>query len=112
MIATKLLLSILGIGILFSFTTPTDDDKNLIGVYGDKDRYEITINADHTFRFLDDTKNNAKIVSGTWERTDKMIHLKSTTKTSNFRSKWTLINNNCCLKSTKGLTIFTLCRIN
>lgn len=93
--------------------------KLFTGTYGvcsfaglDENAYkiEITLNDDHSFRYIDNTGRNPINTKGTWEMKGNKVVLTETSGKSHLTKKWTV--NDKCLRSRKGLCWTSICYLN
>jgi hypothetical protein len=105
----KLGLGIAIVSILLAFNTQSIEQTDVIGVYGSKDMFTFTLNSDNSFRYFNSASKSKKHVEGRWEMIDGNVIL-IPNDNSKILTKWTLVNDNGCLRSKKGMTTYTLCR--
>ena len=103
--------------VIISQSFTTDMASKIHGTYGvsskDHSRIKLVINEDHTFSYQDFSDQNNKIdTQGTWENKNQYVQLKSNKPNVKFHDKWKVSNNGAKAKSRKGLTYYTLCRVN
>jgi len=121
----KKTLSILGLLVvltMMSFKGNHPAKKNLkTGTYGvcscenfsdNSTRVELIINDDNTFRYFDNSNPSKTIdIKGSWTLNNNTILLKDYKSDFSIHNKWTIDENEKCLKSRKGLNITRLCHI-
>lgn len=106
-------LGIVLITLISSFTTSKSEP--CIGVYGvsesDPSAIRLELQADNTFSYQDFSISDAKVkVTGTWKQQGNQVRLQSATD-QKFHHKWHLEKAGNVIKSRKGMTFLTLCRI-
>jgi len=73
---------------------------------------ELTLNDDHSFRYVDNTKGEKKInVNGTWEQQGNTVILRNISEKVNMSTKWKIDGSFKCLKSRKGLCWTRICHL-
>lgn len=107
--STKMTLKLFGLLLLMSFTFSNNDlEKNIVGVYGEANMLELTLNNDHTFHYVQ-FKNNKKIeVNGNWTLTNNNLNLVDQSNKKQFLNLWTVENNGASLKMKKRMTTYTI----
>ena len=74
-------------------------------------KYELTLNADHTFHYYDNgDSRNIIDVKGNWSDQDGTILLTGTTEKT-LPVKWKVDKNEKCIKARKGLQWIRLCNL-
>src|SRR5688572_27693992 len=72
-------------------------------------KVELTINDDNTFQYFDNSNPSKKIdIKGNWTITNNTIELKDYSSAVSIHNKWTIDENEKCLKSRKGLNFTRL----
>lgn len=94
---------------MFSFA-PAD---GFIGTYGvgpnNPSKIELTINEDHSFSYQDYSNPSKEIdVSGTWEIQSGKIVLMNYYSLFSIHDKWKIEEHGMIAKSRKGMTFYTL----
>jgi hypothetical protein len=75
-------------------------------------RVELIINEDNTFQYFDNSNPSKKIdIRGSWILNNNTILLKDYKSDFSIHNKWTIDENEKCLKSRKGLNTTRLCHI-
>jgi hypothetical protein len=97
------------VAILLASNTRSIEQTNVIGVYGNKGMFTFTLNSDNSFHYFNSESKSKKHVEGRWEMIDGNVNL-IPNDNSKVLTKWTLVNDNGCLSSKKGMTTYTLCR--
>jgi hypothetical protein len=76
---------------------------------GGGSKYQLILNEDHTFRFMDETDPRDKVnVTGFWELKGSAVILKDY-KSDRLSRKWKVSGNGKCLRSSKGLEFIRIC---
>ena len=114
----KSFINSLAVTIVFittvSFTNATYDFIGTYGVYeNDPSNIKLTIDENHTYSYQDfsDPKNKINI-TGNWELKGNTVELKTNNIQYTFHNKWKFSKNGQIAKSRKGLTYYTLCKLN
>jgi len=93
--------------------------KLVTGTYGvcsfaglDENAYkiEITLNDDHSFRYIDNTAKKPINTKGTWEMKGNAVILTEIASKSKMIKKWMI--DDYCLRSRKGLCWTRICHLN
>lgn len=115
---TTQLLIILVVLVVMSFKT-SDELLLKTGKYGicncddlpeTTAKTELVINDDFTFHYFNNSNPDKKIdVNGKWIRKNNTIYLHDFISNFSIHCKWTIDNNEKCLKSRKGLNFTRLC---
>lgn len=93
------------------------DSNEFIGTYrvalSDPSQITLTIYADQTFHYQDFSIPNKKIaVTGTWKQQGGEIRLQGSNSEYKFHDVWAFDKNGQVATSRKGLTFYSLCKIN
>ncbi len=117
---TLAILVVLSVFTLQSFKSghPTKKLNLKTGTYGvctcaeSSTKVELIINDDHTFHYFDNSDPSKIIdVKGNWIINDNTISLKDYKSDFAIHNKWTIDDNEKCLKSRKGLNFTRLCHL-
>ncbi|MFD1551116.1 hypothetical protein DNU06_04040 [Putridiphycobacter roseus] len=101
---------------LSGFVSPDNNLKDLIGTYSvcQIENYPValTLNQDLSFTYRDKTDlSNPIVVSGAWSMDKNTIILKDKNGSTNFHRKWKLKKDNCGIASRKGMSFYSLCKL-
>ena len=99
---------------IMSFTNETN--FNFIGTFGvtanDPAHITLTLNEDYTFKYQDFSNPKKKIdIQGNWEWNGKVLTFKNYTSKYPVHAKWRFTKNGQTAKSRKGMTFYTLCKL-
>lgn len=72
-------------------------------------RFDLTLNADNTFRYVNTVSGTAIDVTGTWQSTGKTIVLKDYPAGAKLHDKWKAESKKPCITSRKGMEFSRLC---
>ncbi len=115
----KKLLLVLGLALGFNSFAKNPPAKLITGTYGvcsfaglDENAYkiEITLNDDHSFRYIDNTARKPINTKGTWEMKGNKVVLTEIEGRNGITKKWTIDDK--CLRSRKGLCWTRICHFN
>ena len=107
----KITFGLLGFIALFAFKSPSDNsEKNAPGNYGHSSTFEIILNDDHTFSYVDLTKGNPIKVNGKWSMNGDKIVFTDYPSDAKILHRFTLANEGKCLKSKKMFTYYSICK--
>jgi hypothetical protein len=116
---TYLFLSFMMISLGLSSTKPPI--KLVTGTYGvcsfagqdeNSNKIEITLNDDHSFRYIYHTGGKPIDAKGTWELKGNTVILTAVTKNSGITKKWKIDGSYACISSRKGLCWTRICHLN
>ncbi|MFC5271759.1 hypothetical protein [Adhaeribacter terreus] len=102
---------------LFSaFAFSEKDQPDFIGTYGISKnypvKYELKINADHTFTYQDFTNPNNKIEArGIWELKNDKLLLQEKSEAFPYGTKWKIEKDGKAVRTRKGLEFIRLAKL-
>jgi hypothetical protein len=73
---------------------------------------ELTLNADSTFRYIDNSRpSHPLLLEGKWTMKKNKVSLLSSDHRKSFHRKWKYSSNGQCIKSRYGLNFRSICLI-
>jgi hypothetical protein len=115
----KHIILFLGLALTLGLHATKPPQKLITGTYGvcsfagqDENSYkiEVTLNDDHSFRYIDNTAKERIDTRGTWELKGNKVILSELSGESGLTKKWTIDGK--CLRSRKGLCWTRICHLN
>jgi hypothetical protein len=110
----KFLTTLMTIIFLSSFTEKYT--KEFIWTYGvstsDPSQIKLILHSDNTFFYQDFSNTDKKIIiNGNWTSKGKKVFLHDNSSNKKFHKVWTILENGQVAKSRRGLTFYSLCKI-
>ncbi len=110
----RTLIALLALTLSFAFSNPANDGLDV--VYGvsnsDPSQIKLTLKPDFTFEYQDFSVAENKInVHGTYLVKNNKVQLLSNKGEGKFHSNWRITEKGTAAKSRKGLTFYTLRKI-
>lgn len=104
----------LTVAVAAAFSFGPNPEEQIAGTYGvcackDAPIVQLTLNADHSFSYLDRSNPEKKIeVSGTWELRKGKVILGGYSSPYSFHTEWKVEEGGVAVKSRKGMTWYRL----